>query len=147
MRVYTPIMGRTFSCHCTTLRYAAQTLTEAYDRVLAPSGLNVTQYVLLRSILQEEAEQSLTGLARKLGSDRSTIGRNVHILARDGLVSLSRGSDRREQTVHVTQKGREAVSLATPLWQKSQTVVEETLGEDQLKMLRTLLSQLEAISI
>jgi DNA-binding MarR family transcriptional regulator len=103
--------------------------------------------VLLKSILQEEAEQSITDLAQKLGSDRSTIGRNVRILARDGLVSLSRGSDRREHTVHVTQKGRETVSLATPLWQKSQTAVEETLGEDQLKMLRTLLSQLEEISI
>jgi DNA-binding MarR family transcriptional regulator len=107
----------------------------------------VTQYVLLRNLLQGEDEQSLTDLAQKLGNDRSTIGRNVRILARDGLVSLSRGSDRREHTVHLTQKGRETVALATPLWQKSQTAVEEALGEDQLKVLRTLLSQLEEISI
>jgi DNA-binding MarR family transcriptional regulator len=146
MRVYTLIMRRTFSCHCTNLRYAAQTLTEVYDRVLETSGLKVTQYMLLRSI-QEDAEQSLTDLAQKLGSDRSTIGRNVRILARDGLVTLGRGSDRREHTVHVTQKGCEMVSLANPLWQKSQIAVEETLGEDQLKMFRSLLSQLEEISI
>jgi DNA-binding MarR family transcriptional regulator len=140
-------MKRTFPCHCTKLRYAAQTLTEVYDRVLAPSGLKVTQYVLLRSILQEEAEQSLTDLAQRLGNDRSTIGRNIRILARDGLVSLSRGSDRREHTVHITQKGRERYAFATPLWQKSQTAVEETLGEDQLKTLVTLLSQLEEIGV
>ena len=147
MRVYTYIMKRTFPCHCTTLRYAAQTLTEVYDRVLAPSGLKVTQYVLLESILEGEAEQSITDLAQKLGSDRSTIGRNVRILARDGLVSMSRGSDRREHTVHVTEKGRVAVSLAHPLWQKAQTAVADTLGPDQLKMLKTLLSQLEEMSI
>jgi len=147
MRVYTYIMKRTFPCHCTTLRYAAQTLTEVYDRVLAPSGLKVTQYVLLESILEDEAEQSITDLAQKLGSDRSTIGRNVHILVRDGLVSLSRGSDRREHTVHVTKKGRETVSLANPLWQKAQTAVADTLGSDQLNMLKTLLSQLEEMSI
>ncbi len=140
-------MKRTFSCHCTTLRYAAQTLTEVYDRVLAPSGLKVTQYVLLESILQDDAEQSITDLAHKLGSDRSTIGRNVHILVRDGLVSLSRGSDRREHTVHVTERGREAVSLARPLWQKAQTAVADTLGQDQLQMLKTLLAQLEEVSI
>ncbi|HLZ58938.1 MAG TPA: MarR family winged helix-turn-helix transcriptional regulator [Ktedonosporobacter sp.] len=140
-------MKRTFPCHCTMLRYAAQTLTEVYDRVLAPSGLKVTQFVLLESILEGEAEQSITNLAHTLGSDRSTIGRNVRILARDGLVSLSRGSDRREHTVHVTQKGCEAVSLANPLWQKAQTVVADTLGPDQLQMLKTLLSQLEEISI
>ena len=147
MRVYTYIMKRTFPCHCTTLRYAAQTLTEVYDRVLAPSGLKVTQYVLLESILQDEAEKSITDLAQKLGSDRSTIGRNVRILARDGLVSMSRGSDRREHTVHVTEQGREAVSLAHPLWQKAQTAVADTLGPDQLNMLKTLLSQLEEMSI
>lgn len=140
-------MKGTFPCHCTKLRYAAQTLTEVYDRVLAPSGLKVTQYVLLRSILQEEAEQSLTDLAQRLGNDRSTIGRNIRILARDGLVSLNRGSDRREHTVHITQKGRELYAFATPLWQKSQTAVEETLGEDQLKTLVTLLSQLEEIGV
>ena len=147
MRVYTCIMKKTFPCHCTTVRYAAQTLTEVYDRVLAPSGLKVTQYVLLESILQDEAEQSITDLAQMLGSDRSTIGRNVRILARDGLVSMSRGSDRREHTIQVTEKGREAVSLARPLWQKAQTAVVETLGQDQLQMLKTLLSQLEEMSI
>jgi DNA-binding MarR family transcriptional regulator len=60
---------------------------------------------------------------------------------------MSRGSDRREHTVHVTEKGREAVSLANPLWQKAQTAVTDTLGPDQLKMLKTLLSQLEEMSI
>lgn len=147
MRVYTYIMNMIFPCHCTTLRYAAQTLTEVYDRALASSGLKVTQYVLLESILQGEAEESITDLAQKLGSDRSTIGRNVRILARDGLVSMSRGSDRREHTVHVTKKGREAVSLANPLWQKAQTAVEDALGQGELKMLKTLLSQLEEVSI
>jgi DNA-binding MarR family transcriptional regulator len=147
MRVYTYIMKRTFPCHCTTLRYAAQTLTEVYDRVLAPSDLKVTQYVLLESILEGEAEQSITDLAQKLGSDRSTIGRNVRILARDGLVSMSRGSDRREHTVHVTERGREAVSLARPLWQKAQTAVADALGQEQLQMLKALLSQLEEVCI
>src|SRR5581483_8887497 len=138
MRVYTYIMEKTFPCHCTTLRYAAQTLTEVYDRVLVPSGLKVTQYVLLESILEDEAEQSITDLAQQLGSDRSTMGRNVHILVRDGLVSLSRGRDRREQTVHITRKGHEAVSLAHPLWQKAQTAVADTLGSDQPCVIRKM---------
>jgi DNA-binding MarR family transcriptional regulator len=130
-----------------SLHHAVQTLTEVYDRVLAPSGLKVTQSVLLESILEDEAKQSLTDLAQQLGSDRSTIGRNIHIRARDRLLSLSRGSDRREHTVHVTKQGREAVSLARPLWQKAQTAVADILGQDQLQMLKTLLSQLEEISI
>lgn len=103
--------------------------------------------MLLESILGDEAEQSMTDLAQQLGSDRSTIGRNIHILVRDGLVSLNRGSDRREHTVHVTERGREAVSLARPLWQKAQAAVADALGQEQLQMLKALLSQLEEVRI
>jgi DNA-binding MarR family transcriptional regulator len=146
MRVYTYIMKRTFTCTCTTVRYAAQTLTEVYDRGLAPSGLRVTQYMLLQSILRSETEQSITELAQELGSDRSTIGRNLRILERDGFVTVGKGFDRREHVIQVTEKGQEAVSRAYPLWQKAQAAVADALGQDQLEKLTTLLSLLQETS-
>src|SRR5260370_11075962 len=147
IRVYTYIMKTKFVCTCTTVRHAAQTLTEGYDRVLAPSGLKITQYLLLRSILNGETEKSITELAQKLGSDRSTIGRNLRVLARDGLVSSSVGDDRREHVVRVTEKGRQAVACAYPLWQQAQKAVADVLGQDQLEVLRALLSRLEETSV
>jgi len=147
IRVYTYIMNTKFVCTCTTVRHAAQTLTEGYDRVLAPSGLKITQYLLLRSILNGETEKSITELAQKLGSDRSTIGRNLRVLARDGLVSSSVGDDRREHVVRVTEKGRQAVAYAYPLWQQAQKAVADVLGQDQLEVLRALLSRLEETSV
>lgn len=145
MRVYTRIMKKTASCHCTRLRSAAQTLTEIYDRALEPSGLKITQYILLQSILQNEAKKSITELAQELGSDRSTLGRNLRILARDGLVFLSEGNDRREHIVQITEKGRQAVDCAYPLWQEAQAAVADTLGQEQLEILKTLLSQVEKV--
>jgi DNA-binding MarR family transcriptional regulator len=147
IRVYTYIMKTKFVCTCTTVRHAAQTLTEGYDRVLAPSGLKITQYLLLRSILNGETEKSITELAQFLGSDRSTIGRNLRVLARDGLVSSSVGDDRREHVVRVTEKGRQAVACAYPLWQQAQKAVADALGQDQLEVLRALLSRLEETSV
>src|SRR2546425_12929367 len=147
MRVYTYIMNTKFVCTCTTVRHAAQTLTEVYDRVLAPSGLKITQYMLLRSILRGETEKSITELAQQLGSDRSTIGRNLRVLERDGFVSSSVGNDRREHVVQVTEKGQEAVSRAYPLWQKAQAAAADALGQDQLEQLKTLLSLLQETSI
>jgi DNA-binding MarR family transcriptional regulator len=147
IRVYTYIMNTKFVCTCTTVRHAAQTLTEVYDRVLAPSGLKVTQYMLLRSILRGETEKSITELAQALGSDRSTIGRNLRILSRDGLVSSRVGDDRREHVVRVTEKGRQAVACASPLWQQAQRAVADALGQDQLEVLRALLSRLEETSV
>ena|SRR5260221_10146399 len=147
IRVYTYTMNTKFVCTCTTVRHAAQTLTEVYDRVLAPSGLKVTQYMLLRSILRGETEKSITELAQGLGSDRSTIGRNLRVLTRDGLVSSSVGDDRREHVVRVTEKGRQAVDCAYPLWQQAQKAVADVLGQDQLEVLRALLSRLEETSV
>src|SRR5260370_4710949 len=85
IRVYTHIMETKFVCTCTTVRHAAQTLTEVYDRVLAPSGLKITQYMLLRTILSRETEKSITQLAQELRSDRSTTGRHRRVLARAGV--------------------------------------------------------------
>ncbi len=147
IRVYTHIMETKFVCTCTTVRHAAQTLTEVYDRVLAPSGLKITQYMLLRSILSGETEKSITELAQELGSDRSTTGRNLRVLSRDGFVSSSVGNDRREHVVRVTEKGRQAVACAYPLWQKAQIAVADALGQDQLEVLRALLSRLEETSV
>src|SRR6266436_2450941 len=147
MRVYTYIMNAKFVCTCTTVRHAAQTLTEVYDRVLAPSGLKITQYMLLQSILSGGREKSITGLAQQVGMDRSTIGRNLRVLERDGFVALDVGNDRREHMVRVTEKGRQAVACALPLWQKAQSMIAQALGQDQLDALKTLLSRLEEVTI
>jgi DNA-binding MarR family transcriptional regulator len=133
-------------CTCTTVRHAAQTLTELYDQVLAPSGLKITQYMLLQSILSGGTEKSITQLAQEVEMDRSTIGRNLRVLSRDGFVTLGAGSDRREHVVRVTEEGRQAVVCALPLWQKAQSMMVKALGQEQLETLRALLSRLEAAS-
>jgi len=86
-------MGTKFVCTCTTVRHAAQTLTAVYDRVLASSGLKITQYMLLRSILSGETEKSITELAQELGSDRSTTGRNLRVVR---YLEIRRGGDKLE---------------------------------------------------
>ncbi len=140
-------MDTKFVCTCTTVRHAAQTLTEVYDRMLAPSGLKITQYMLLQSILSGGTEKSITGLAQQVGMDRSTIGRNLRVLERDGFVALDVGNDRREHVVGVTEKGRQAVACALPFWQKAQSMIAHALGQDQLDALKTLLSRLEEVTI
>ena len=145
MRVYTYIMKTTFTCTCTTVRHAAQTLTEVYDRMLAPSGLKITQYMLLQDILSGDEEKSITSLSQELDLDRSTTGRNLRVLERDGFVLLGTGNDRRERVVRVTEKGRQAVACAYPFWQQAQTAVAATLGRERLDELRALLSHLEEI--
>src|SRR5260370_7100668 len=97
-------METKFVCTCTTVRHAAQTLTEVYDRVLAPSGLKITQYMLLRSILSGETEKSITELAQELGSDRSTTGRNLRVLERHASLSSTFGTNPPHHALHFPNK-------------------------------------------
>ena len=98
-------------CYCSSLRAAARKTTALYDSALAPVGINVAQFALLRRI--ERAQPvSLTELGRLADLDRSTVGRNVKVLERLGLVRLASAEDQREAPVTLTRRRRRAPSVA-----------------------------------
>lgn len=136
-------MKATSPCVCISTRHAAQALTEFYDRTLAPSGLKVTQFSLLRE-LELQSPLSISELAHRLDLDRTTMGRNLRVLAQDDFVSFSPGQDRREHTVQMTSKGKQALATAFPLWAKAQNTLTTTLGQEQIDAFAKLLSTLEA---
>jgi DNA-binding MarR family transcriptional regulator len=127
-------------CYCAAARVIARKTTSIYDDALAPAGVNLAQYSLLRKI-EWGVSPSLTELARLAELDRSTIGRNVRVLERMELASLSAAEDQREAVVRLTPKGAETLRLARPLWDGAQDRVETTLGErakDLIELARAL---------
>lgn len=106
-------------CICTNLRQAAHRVTDIYDRALAPAGLKVTMYRLLKTV-RDTPEQSLSQLAARLEIDRSTLGRNLGVLERRGLVSRVGQKDARARCVALTTAGKAALDRAEPLWQAAQ---------------------------
>ena len=140
MRVYARFMAR--ECYCAVLRTAARKVTAIYDAALEPCGINLAQYSLLRTI-QRRAPLSLTELGRLTELDRSTIGRNVKLLQRMGLVRATPGTeDQREAVVTLDPQGADALERARPRWDEAQRQVETSLGPDPARQLRTLLQAL-----
>lgn len=139
------IMKTPSPCYCTTVRRAAHTVTQLYDTILAPSGLKVTQLSLLRAVARH-GPASISTLAAAVHLDRTTLGRNLHVLKREGLVSFASGDDLRERMVQLTGKGEAALVAAAPLWEQAQAMVREALGKEQLEVLSTLLAQLAAVA-
>ncbi|SPS01573.1 MarR family winged helix-turn-helix transcriptional regulator [Cupriavidus taiwanensis] len=131
-------------CACTRVRRAARALTDVYDDALQPLGLKVTQFSLLRTIART-GTPSLTDLAREMALDRSTLGRNVGVLQRRGLVRLSEGNDLREHTVSLSPRARRLLAQAVPLWQQAQRRVEHALGTQEVAVLFDALARLEAL--
>ncbi len=127
-----PDMGS--PCYCFALRLAARKTTALYDATLAPVGVNVAQFGMLRRI-ERVGPVSLTDLGRLAELDRSTVGRNVKVLARRGLVRLASAEDQREAAVTLTSAGVEALRRGAPLWQEAQRRVEVALGADGARAL------------
>ena len=96
MRVYTRAMDTL--CYCAAVRAAARKTTALYDAALAPAGVTLAQYSLMRRI-ERAGTVSLTQLGRLAEFDRSTVGRNVKALEGLGFVRLGSADDQREAAV------------------------------------------------
>ncbi len=129
------------TCHCILLRKAARKVSSYYDEALAPLGVNIGQFSLLRNI-NRMAPVSLTELGARVELDRSTVGRNAKVLERMGLVAISTGEDHREAMLTITEAGHAVLKAGAPLWDGVQETIEARLGPDKTEQLRELLKAL-----
>ena len=84
-------------CNCLAVRQAARHITQFYDHFLASSGLRTTQFSILAK-LRRLGPMTINALAAEMVMDRTTLGRNILPLERDGLIAVEQGSrDRRSK--------------------------------------------------
>ena len=128
-------------CNCLALRQASRHVTQFYDQVLASTGLRSTQYSILAR-LQRNGPMTINALAAELVMDRTTLGRNILPLQRDGLISVGPGrSDRRSKELRLTESGQARFRLALKGWTEAQAQFERTFGVRRARALRTLLDE------
>jgi DNA-binding MarR family transcriptional regulator len=126
-------------CNCLAIRQAARHVTQFYDRYLAPAGLRTTQFSILAK-LKARGPLSINGLAEQMVMDRTTLGRNILPLEREGLIEIAPGStDRRMKEVKLTEAGRARLAAAAPAWAEAQARFEEVFGQVQSADLRAAL--------
>lgn len=130
-------------CASASLRRASRTLNQVYAKSLAPSGLQPTQFTLLVASAVAGAVP-MTTLADALAMDRTTLSRNLGPLEKQGLVLIAEGDDRRVRVVHLTRRGRAALTAALPLWKKAQQQVADAFGRDRLNRVLQELGALES---
>jgi DNA-binding MarR family transcriptional regulator len=131
-------------CNCLALRQAARHVTQFYDQFLASAGLRTTQFSILAK-LQRLGPMTISALAADLVMDRTTLGRNLQPLEREGLVAVVKGrTDRRSREIHLTDTGAERLRAAVEGWVKAQARFEAVFGEQRSSELRTLLHAVSA---
>jgi DNA-binding MarR family transcriptional regulator len=133
------IRTKTQECICLAVRQAARHVIQSYDQLLAPAGLRITQFSILAK-LKRKGPMTINALAAELVMDRTTLGRNILPLERDGLITVEPvPSDRRSKELHLTKAGDKRFEAARPGWLKAQARFERTFGSKRTSDLRELL--------
>jgi DNA-binding MarR family transcriptional regulator len=126
-------------CTCFKLRKLTRTMSRLYDQHMATVGLKTTQY----SVLTNAAREALpvAELAERLGTERTTLTRNLKPLIDAQWITLEAGADSRQRIVTITAAGRVKVEQAAVAWRAAQDALEKLLGTGAV---RSLHAQLDA---
>jgi DNA-binding MarR family transcriptional regulator len=128
------------ACFALHARMTARILSRSYDAALRPLGLKVPQFGILGAI-GHGAAVSETALADSLGLERTTLVRNLKVLAHKGWVVPVPG-DGRGLRHRLTASGEAVLEAAIPLWRKAQDDLEAQLDGPDPDEARQLLRAL-----
>ncbi|MGU3361422.1 MarR family winged helix-turn-helix transcriptional regulator [Methylobacterium sp. M6A4_1b] len=127
-------------CHCNAIRQGARQVTQFYDRHLAAAGLRTSQYAMLVG-LRRLGPIAINAFADAMAMDRTTMGRALKPLERDGLLAVGPGPNGRTRALHLTEAGHRRIAEAEPLWRVAQEGFEARYGVEAASDLRAALAR------
>jgi DNA-binding MarR family transcriptional regulator len=135
---------RFHDCNCLAIRQAARHVTQFYDQLFAPVGLRATQYAILTR-LRRDGPMTINKLAAELVMDRTTLGRNILPLQRDGLIEVDASPvDRRRRELRLTELGLAKQRQGIERWAAAQQRFDAVFGGERAAALRALLREVAA---
>lgn len=132
-------------CNCLAVRQAARHITQAYERHLSHEGLRATQYSIL-SKLGRLGPLSIGELAAAMVMDRTSLGRAIQPLQRDGLLAVGPGRDGRTRSIELTSRGRAKLKAASVHWRAAQKEFEAAFGATASEDLRSTMRRLISLT-
>jgi len=129
-------------CLCLHVQRAARALARRFDEELRPFSLTNGQFSLLVSLNRPEPPP-MGPVAALLAMDRTTLTAALKPLERRRLVKVSRDpSDRRSRILILTDKGRELLARAFPVWEAAHDELESHVPDIEWHTLRNSLRAL-----
>ena len=116
-------MQHPLNCLTFATQRAARSLARALEAVLRPVGLTSPQFTTL-SLMSPTKPEGVAALASRLGTERTTMTRNLHLMARKGWVAATAAG------YQLTPAGQAILAQALPLWKAHQARMLRQLGED-----------------
>ena len=134
------------SCYCINFRRAANIVTKYYDNYLKEVGITINQFSLLKNILKIEPA-SISDIAVRVGLERTTVVRNLKSLFKEDLIEDISEISERNKKVRLTEKGKDVLNSAIPLWEKAQKDIENKIGKENFTNLLKTFDSLNKLDI
>jgi DNA-binding MarR family transcriptional regulator len=115
------------TCLTSGLMRLTRALNKGFDQAAAGLGMTSSQFTTLAT-LSGWGEMSVGDLATALGTDRTTLTRNMGVMQARGWVALVDSQDRRARVWALTDGGRVTLNAAMPIWQSWQAGLVDRLG-------------------
>src|SRR5262249_46168444 len=109
---------------------------------LRGQSLSRCTHLSILARFNQKEQMGINALAAELVMDRTTLGRNILPLQRDGLIAIGPGRiDRRSKELKLTRAGVRRLRAASAGWNEAQARFEATFGGKRAKELRSLLHE------
>ncbi|PCJ16833.1 MAG: MarR family transcriptional regulator [Candidatus Cloacimonadota bacterium] len=132
------------ACNCFKIRRMSRHLSQIYDHAFSVLGIKATQFSIL-ACLSNVDSVTIVKFSKLIGTERTTLTRNLKILERDGFIKSYYGDDERERFVELSEKGFKIIEKAYPLWKSTQDLISEKIGMD-INILKSVSDKLLEIS-
>jgi DNA-binding MarR family transcriptional regulator len=106
---------------------AARALSRHYDARLKPYGVTVIQFSVM-ALIRRNPGETINALAERIAMDRSTLTRNIDVLARNGMVVKDNAARGNAKTCRLTELGESRLDEIIPQWRAAQTELREMIG-------------------
>lgn len=133
--------------HCVSnnLHKTARVVSRIYAEEMRPAGLARSQFAILGH-LERGGPSALSGLARRMSMDRTTLTRNLRPLEQAQLVTREvSADDARVKLVAITRAGVARLEEARGYWRRAQKRVLERFGADAWQDLEATLRDLRRL--
>jgi DNA-binding MarR family transcriptional regulator len=131
-------------CLAHSLRRAARVVTQLYNEHLAPLGLRVTQFSILKALHVMGTTTALQ-IQEVLVMEQATVSRALKPLVRDGYIAVNEGANKREKALSLTPQGKALYQQALAPWNEAQKALKKKIGLGKDDLLIELSRQIVAI--
>jgi DNA-binding MarR family transcriptional regulator len=133
-------------CASLNFRRAARAITQLFDSELLRAGIRSTQFTMLVAIAKIQPTPIHT-LSSVLLIDPTTLTRSLRLMEKDGLISVSKRSRKRQRFVSLTPQGEQALANTLPVWRQVQRRFVDAVGSDYWTNFRNGLERLAHVAL